>query len=85
MDRIYGYPKRQPDGRMALTDGAGNVIGYGHIVNCTRIEPGKRGDWISNQRCSYRFKVGDAWYAGRGYGEGMSLSAKRMKKPPRIL
>jgi len=78
--KIGGYVK---DGGRVLTDGAGNVIGHGHKVSCTRIRPGAPGSWISNERCSYRFKVDGQWYAGRGYGDHMSVSLRPMKKPPK--
>lgn len=76
--RIYGYPKQTAKG-LALTGFKGDVIGYGHKVNCVRVRPGTRGAWISNERCSYRFKVGGQWYACRGTGEGMSASCRAMK------
>jgi len=83
--RIGGYPKRDPSvpggasGAWTLTDWRGNVIGRGSLVNCSRIQPGARGSWISNERCSYRFKVNGQWYACRGYGEGMAASCRVMK------
>ena len=77
---IGGYPKKMPDGRLALTDGHGKVVGYGHLVNCTKIKYGA--PWIASERCRYRFKVGDRWYSGRGYGEGMAFFGRLMKRPP---
>lgn len=79
MTHVAGYPKRTPNG-LALTDFKGKVLGYGHVVNCTKIRPGAPGGWISSERCSYRFKVGSKWYAGRGYGEGMAFTGRVMKK-----
>lgn len=80
--RVSGYPKKTSKG-LALTDWNGKVIGYGHLLRCTRIRPGAPGAWISNERCSYRFKVGGKWYSGRGYGEGMAFTGRAMKQPPR--
>lgn len=81
-DRICGYPKKTAAG-LALQTGTGRTISaHGHVVSRSPIRPGQRGDWISNERVSYRFEVGGAWYAGRGYGEGMSLCVRRMKRPP---
>jgi len=80
--KIGGYPKKTPQG-LALLDFKGNVIGYGHAVKCTKVRPGAPGSWISNERCSYRFKVSGKWYSGRGYGEGMAFSGRAMKTPPR--
>lgn len=75
-DKLYGYPK---DNGKTLADFNGSVIGHGHKVNCTKIRPGARGSWISDERCSYRFKVGGRWYACRGMGDGMSASCRAMK------
>lgn len=80
--RIGGYAKHTSHTRAELTDGKGKVIGRGEIVSCTRIRPGERGSWISNERCSYRFKVGNRWYYGRGYGNGMSVSLRPYKRRP---
>jgi hypothetical protein len=80
--KIGGYVK---DGGRRLTDGHGNTIGTGRKTNCTRIRPGAPGSWISSERCSYQFKVGDAAYSCRGYGDEMSASCRRMKKFPRGL
>ena len=77
--KIGGYPK---DNGRILTDGSGKKIGEGHVVSCTRIRPGQPGSWISNERCSYRFKVNGKWYAGRGYGDGMAFTGREMKRPP---
>jgi hypothetical protein len=79
--RIGGYPKRMPDGRLALTDWNGRVLGYG-TQKCTRVTPFERGAWISSERCSYRFQVDGKWFAGRGRGEGLSVSLRAMKKAP---
>jgi hypothetical protein len=76
--RVYGYPKRLPQG-LALTDFNGKILGFGQRVNCAKVRPGARGSWISDERCSYRFKVGGQWYACRGTGEGMSASCRAMK------
>jgi len=82
-----GYPKRMPDGRLALTAGDGKILGYGRKAKCTKIRPGAPGAWISNERCSYNFKLSDkygsGWYACRGYGEGVAASCRRMKRPRR--
>jgi hypothetical protein len=85
--RTGGYPKKTPAG-WVLQDGHGNVIAFGHQINCTKIRPGSRGSWIDSQRCSYRFKFVDvgkkgAWYSCRGYGEGIAVSCRRMKSAPR--
>lgn len=84
--REGGYPKKTARG-WALTDGRGNILGYGHQVGCTRIRPGAPGSWISSHRCSYHFKImdpaGGKWYSCRGYGEGIAASCRRMKRPPR--
>ena len=77
-----GYPKTI-NGRVALTDGHGNVLGYGRVVSRSKIRPGARGSWISNERVSYRFEIDGKWYHGRGYGEGMALSLRPMKGKPR--
>jgi hypothetical protein len=82
--RVGGYPKHLPDGRFAkLTDGQGNVIGHGQKVGCTKIRPGARGAWISNERCTYNFKISGRWYACRGLGENMAASCRLMKKAPK--
>lgn len=75
----YGYAK---DNGTRLTDWYGKTIGRGRKVNCTKIRPGQRGDWISNERCSYQFKIRGLWYACRGMGDGMSASCRVMKKAP---
>jgi len=80
--RVFGYPKRTTKG-LALTDFKGNTLGKGHLVGCRHLRSDERGSHISNQVCSYRFKVNGTWYAGRGYGEGMSWNGRAMKKPPR--
>lgn len=80
MARIGGYPKNNGT---VLTDGSGAVIGHGHKVRCSKIRPGARGSWISNERCSYRFKVSGQWYACRGMGDEVAASCRAMKKPPR--
>ena len=77
--RIGGYPK---DGGRILADGHGNTIGRGFVVNRSRIRPNTPGSWISNERVSYNFKVDGAWYACRGYGDGMAASCREMKRPP---
>lgn len=81
--RIGYVGKRGPNGRVQLTDGQGKIIGRGHVVNCRRIRPGEPGSWISSEKCSYRFQINGNWYHGRGYGEGMSISLRRMKRAPR--
>lgn len=80
--KIGGYPK---DNGRILADGHGNTIGTGRKLGCTRIKPGAPGSWISNERCSYQFKVNGAAYSCRGYGDGMSTSCRRMKTIPRGL
>jgi hypothetical protein len=80
--KIGGYPA---DGGRRLADGHGNTIGTGRKLGCTRIKPGAPGSWISNERCSYQFKVNGAAYSCRGYGDGMSASCRRMKTIPRGL
>ena len=81
--KMGGYPKHVSSTRAILNDGRGKKIGEGEIVSCTRVRPGQRGSWISNERCSYRFQIDGRWYHGRGYGEGMSLSLTPMKRAPR--
>ncbi len=75
----YGYPAQNGT---VLKDGHGNVIGKGRKVNCTKIRPGQRGDWISNERCSYQFKIRGLWYGCRGMGDGMAASCRVMKRAP---
>ncbi len=85
--RIGGYPKKVAGGGWVLQDGAAKTIARGRLVGCTKIKPGAPGSWISNERCSFQFKVPDAgkgkWYSCRGFGEGMAASCRRMKNPPR--
>lgn len=76
----YGYPKKTPQGWVLQH---GNRTYPGEQVNCTKIRPGQPGHWIDSERCSYRFKIDKNWYACRGYGEGIAVSCKRMKKGPR--
>ena len=83
-----GYPKQLPDGRWALMgykkgDRKSKFIGLGRQVSCTRVRPNAPGGWISNERCSYQFKIRGKWYACRGLGEGMATSCRRMKQAPR--
>ncbi len=85
--RSGGYPKKTAQG-WKLTDGHGNIIGHGKLNNCTKIRPGAPGHWIDSQRCTYYFKIAGAfgkgkWYSCRGYGEGVAVSCRRMKSPPR--
>mgnify|MGYP001558326252 CR=1 FL=1 len=83
---VSGYVGKV-DGKLALTTFDNKLMGYGHQVSCSRIRPGQPGSWISDKRCSYRFKVGGAggkWFAGRGYGEGMSINLRQMKHPPKM-
>ena len=77
--RTYGYPK---DNGTRLTDWHGKTIGRGRKVNCTKIRPGQRGDWISSERCSYQFKIRGLWYGCRGMGDGMAASCRVKKKAP---
>lgn len=77
--RAYGYPKN--NGTL-LTAGDGSVIGKGRKVNCTRIRPGAPGSHLSNERCSYQFKIKGLWYACRGMGDGMAASCRVMKRAP---
>ena len=77
--KAYGYPKNNGT---VLTDGQGKVIGKGRKVNCTRIRPGMPGSHISNERCSYQFKIRGLWYGCRGMGDGMSASCRVMKRAP---
>lgn len=72
-----GYPKRMPDGRLAITDWAGKVLGYGS-AKCTKVGPHERGAWISNERCSYRFEIDGKMYHGRGRGDGISVALRPM-------
>ena len=77
--RLYGYPK---DNGTRLTDGHGKTIAKGRKVNCTKIRPGQRHDWFSNERCSYQFKHEGLWYGCRGWGDGLSASCRVMKHAP---
>jgi len=88
--RHYGYVKRMVGGAItagsgyALVSSSGEPISQvGHRVSCVRIPPGRSGSWISGEKCSYRFKIDGEWYAGLGYGEGMSIGVRKMKRPPR--
>lgn len=81
-NRIGGYPK---DNGRVLADGHGNQIGRGRKIGCTRIRPGQPGSWISNERCSYQFIVSGKPYSCRGYGDGVAVSCREMKKAPRGL
>ena len=77
-----GYPKTMPDGRLALIGYRNNkefVVGYGRKINCTRVRPGERGAWISNERCSYQFRIHGQLYACRGRGDGIAASCRIMK------
>lgn len=78
--RAYGYPAK--NGRVLTSDGH-TVIGKGRKINCTKIRPGERGSWISNERCSYQFKIRGLWYGCRGMGDGMAASCRVMKRLPR--
>lgn len=80
MPDLYGYVGRDAKGVYVTV---GQKVGRGRQISCTRIPPGARGSWISSTRCSYQFNVDGVWYAGRGYGEGMSIGLRKMKRPPR--
>ena len=77
-----GYPK---DNGRILADGHGRTLGTGRKIGCSRIRPGAPGSWISNERCSYQFVVNGTPYSCRGYGDGVAVSCRRMKKTPRGL
>lgn len=77
--REYGYPKN--NGTL-LTDGSGKVIGKGRKIGCTRVRPDAPGGWLSNERCSYQFKIRGLWYGCRGRGDGVSASCRVMKRAP---
>lgn len=78
--KIGGYPR---DNGKLLTDWHGKIIGRGGKQRaCTRVQPGRRGAWISSERCSYYFKVDNAWYSCRGRGDGIAASCRRLKEPP---
>ncbi len=83
----YGYPKKLRDGRWALMGskkgGKPKLLGLGWVIGCRKIRPGQPGGWISNERCSYHFKIRGKWFSCRGYGEGMSASCRRMTAKPR--
>lgn len=83
--RQGGYPKRTERG-WVLQDGQGKTVARGFQRGCTKIRPGQAGSWIDSKRCTYNFKFPDAgkgkWYACRGYGEGIAVSCRRMKKAP---
>lgn len=78
--KISGYPN---DNGRKLTDFGGRVIGTGQVINSTRVKPGARGAWISNERVSYHFNVDGRWYSCRGRGDGIVASCRAMKRPPR--
>ncbi len=69
-----GYPRGN-----TITDGHGKVIGRIVTKRCTRVRPGERGAWISNERCSYVVEIGGRRYAGRGRGEGMGVNLRQMR------
>jgi hypothetical protein len=71
-----------PDGRLAITDWHGKVLGYGK-GKCKKISPHERGAWISSERCSYHFEVGGRWYSGRGRGDGVAVTLRPMKTKPK--
>ncbi len=48
--------------------------------SCSRVRPGERGAWISNERCSYTVKIGGRTYHGRGRGEGMAINLRQSKQ-----
>lgn len=76
-----GYPAKNGT---VLQDGHGKQVGAGHVVSCKKIKPGAPGAWMSNERCSYRFKVDGVWWSVRGYGDGLyTHTPKRMAKSPR--
>jgi hypothetical protein len=83
--RQGGYPKRTERG-WVLQDGQGRTVAKGFQRGCTKIRPGAAGHWIDSKRCTYNFKFPDAgkgtWYACRGYGEGIAVSCRKMKKAP---
>lgn len=82
-----GYPKNLGNGRWALMGyKKGNkpkLIGLGMLLGCSKVRPGQRGAWISNERCSYHFKIRGKWFSCRGRGEGMAASCRRMATKPR--
>jgi hypothetical protein len=77
--REYGYPK---DNGTRLTDWHGKTIGRGRKIRCTKVYAHERGGHLSNERCSYQFKIRGLWYACRGRGDGIAASCRVMKKAP---
>ncbi len=75
---ISGYPL-VINGRLALTDFNGKVLGYGRIINEHHIKPGARGSLISSKRVSYNYTVDGKRYYGRGYGTGIHLNLRPFK------
>lgn len=80
---LSGYPKKMPDGRLALTDWHSNVLGYGRVINSSPIAPGRPGSWISSRRVSYQFNIDGRWYFGRGYGDGIAVNLREFRGPRR--
>jgi len=78
-ERLSGYVEKI-GGKLVLTDGQKNVIAHLRAGKETRIEPWQRGGWISGSLTTYYAQLGGHTYYGRGYGESMSLSLRRLKK-----
>lgn len=72
--RVGGYPRGN-----AITDWEGKPIGKIVSKRCSRVRPHERGAWISSERCSYVVEIGGRRYAGRGRGDGISVSLRQMK------
>jgi hypothetical protein len=65
---IVAYPATQ--GR--LNDWHGNEIGTWRVLSSWRVR-----SWIGERMYSIEARVNGVRYVGRGFGEGMSLRAKR--------
>jgi len=68
-----------------LKSGSGQIFGRGRKIGCTKIRPGAPGSWISNERCSYHFRVEGKPYSCRGYGDELAATCREMKKAPKGL
>jgi hypothetical protein len=62
-----------------MTDWNGKVIGRIISKRCSRVRPGERGAWISNERCSYVVEIDGRRYVGRGRGDGISVNLRQTK------
>jgi len=74
---LGGYPKHI-DGRLAITDWNGKVLGYGRVVSRSKVAPHAPGGWISSERVSYQFEIDGKKYHGRGRGDGIAVALRPM-------